>query len=61
MALLPDKKRRSYHVFVLLLLLEIKKRFGTEKLSLQKLKMDFELGQIFKMMLVFLSLLSKFS
>lgn len=45
MALLPDKKRRSYHVFVLLLLLEIKKRFGTDKLSLQKLKMDFELGQ----------------
>ena len=44
MALLPDKKRMSYHVFILLLLLESKKRFGIEKLCLEKIKMDFELG-----------------
>ena len=45
-SLLPDKKRISYFVFILLLLLEFKRRFGIEKLGLQKLKMDYELGKI---------------
>ena len=41
---LPDKKRLSYHVFLLLILLEFRLRFGVEKLRLEKVKMDFELG-----------------
>ena len=46
MGFLPDKKRISYHVFVLMILLEFRERFGSEKLRLEKVKMDFELGLI---------------
>ena len=46
MGFLPDKKRLSYHVFVLMILLEFRKRFGVEKLRLEKVKMDFELGMV---------------
>ena len=43
---LPDKKRLSYHCFVLMILLEFRRRFGVDKLKLDKVKMDFELGII---------------
>ena len=44
MGVLPFKKRMSYHAFVLMILLEFRKRFGSEKLRLEKVKMDLELG-----------------
>ena len=40
MGFLPDKKRVSYHVFLLLILMEFRQRFGVEKLGLQKMKVS---------------------
>ena len=45
MGMLPDKRRLSYHCFVLMMLLEFGRRFGVDRLKLEKIKMDFELGK----------------
>ena len=39
---LPDKKVLSYHLYFLLLLREFKERFPNDKVTLWKLKLDFE-------------------
>ena len=44
MGWLPDKKTLSYHVFLLLILLEYRKRFPDQTLRLEKVMMDFELA-----------------
>ena len=44
MGWLPDKKTLSYHTFLLLILLEYRKRFPDQTLRLEKVMMDFELA-----------------
>ena len=44
MGWLPDKKTLSYHVFILLILLEYRKRFTIQNLRLEKVMMDWELA-----------------
>ena len=44
MGWLPDKKTLSYHVFILLILLEYRKRFSIQNLRLEKVMMDWELA-----------------